>query len=175
MGRRRPARKTWQRQLCRDSRVKDWETATDHPGKAEGLVERLGRQELHPSDQVRGYTEYCRRFHSAVDAHTGARVRLLTGQPYTNAYTTAPNDTLTRDSTIFTTASKDVEQHFPQNFFNPTNRTRRRVCNKFATGHYRQERGFVAQIGAQILNPESTPFRTSRQPAASVRPLQSSS
>ena len=64
--------------------LKDWETAADLPGKAEGLIERMGRQELHPSDQVRGYTEYCRRFHSAVDPNT--RVHgcvLFTGQPYT--------------------------------------------------------------------------------------------
>jgi hypothetical protein len=50
--------------------LKDWTTAADEPGKAEGLIERMGRQELHPSDQVRGYTEYCRRFHSAVDEYT---------------------------------------------------------------------------------------------------------
>src|SRR5438132_1300605 len=50
--------------------LKDWTTAADRPGKAEGLIERMGRQELHPSDQVRGYTEYCRRFHSAVGEDT---------------------------------------------------------------------------------------------------------
>ena len=38
--------------------LKDWSTAADRPGKAEGLIDRAGRQELHPSDQVRGYTEY---------------------------------------------------------------------------------------------------------------------
>ena len=47
--------------------LKDWTTAADKPGKAEGLIDRAGRQELHPSDQVRGYTEYCRRFHSAIE------------------------------------------------------------------------------------------------------------
>jgi DUF2075 family protein len=29
---------------------------------------------------------------------------------------------------------------------------------RFASGRYRQQRGFVAQIGAQILDPESSPF-----------------
>src|SRR3954466_6609994 len=47
--------------------LKDWTTASDKPGKVEGLIDRAGRQELHPSDQVRGYTEYCRRFHSAIE------------------------------------------------------------------------------------------------------------
>src|SRR6266566_5134940 len=85
--------------------LKDWTTAGDRPGKAEGLIDRGGRQELHPSDQVRGYTEYCRRFHSAIDSNT--RVHgcvLFTGQPYTNAYTAAPNQKLTCDYPIFTTA-----------------------------------------------------------------------
>ena len=46
--------------------LKDWTTRGDNPGRHEGLIERQGRQELHPSEQVKGYTQYCRRFHSAV-------------------------------------------------------------------------------------------------------------
>ena len=38
--------------------LKDWITRSDMPGRYEGLIERQGSQELHPSDQVRGYTEY---------------------------------------------------------------------------------------------------------------------
>jgi hypothetical protein len=139
--------------------LKDWATATDKPGKAEGLIERMGRQDLHPSDQVRGYTEYCRRFHSAVDEHT--RVNgcvLFTGQGYTNAYTAAPNEKLTQDYPIFTTASKDIESRFSEFFQARLTEPDAEFARKFATGHYRQQRGFVAQIGAQILNPESTPF-----------------
>ena len=47
--------------------LKDWVTRGDRPGRYEGLIERQGRQDLHPSDQVRGSAEYCRRFHSAVE------------------------------------------------------------------------------------------------------------
>src|SRR5437763_9778524 len=78
--------------------LKDWTTAADRPGKAEGLIDRNGRQELHPSDQVRGYTEYCRRFHSAIDEHANvAGCVLFTHQVYTDAYTAAPNDRLAHD------------------------------------------------------------------------------
>ena len=78
--------------------LKNWTTAADRPGKAEGLIDRGGRQELHPSDQVRGYTEYCRRFHSAIedDAKVHGCV-LFTHQSYTHAYTSAPNEKLTRE------------------------------------------------------------------------------
>jgi hypothetical protein len=87
--------------------LKDWTTAADRPGKAEGLIDRNGRQELHPSDQVRGYTEYCRRFHSAIEGE--ARMHgcvLFTRQLYTHAYTSAPNERLTRDYPIFTPRPK---------------------------------------------------------------------
>jgi len=49
--------------------LKDWQTRADKPGPTEGIMLRQGREELHPSDQVRGYTEYCSRFHSAVAEH----------------------------------------------------------------------------------------------------------
>ncbi len=139
--------------------LKDWTTAGDKPGKVEGLIDRAGRQELHPSDQVRGYTEYCRRFHSAIE--DGAKVHgcvLFTHQVYTHAYTSAPNGSLVRDYPIFTTAREDVDVKFPNFFKERLTEPDEGFALKFATGRYRQQRGFVAQIGAQILDPESTPF-----------------
>jgi uncharacterized protein len=139
--------------------LKDWVTAGDKPGKAEGLIQRMGRQELHPSDQVRGYTEYCRRFHSAV--HRDTRVYgcvLFTAERYTSASTAEPNQKLTRDYPIFTTDSDDIAYRFPEFFATKLTEPDPEFALKFSTGHYRQERGFVAQIGKQILNPESAPF-----------------
>lgn len=139
--------------------LKDWTTAADKPGKAEGLIDRAGRQELHPSDQVRGHTEYCRRFHSALEEP--AKVHgcvLFTHQVYTRAYTAAPNEILTRDYPIFTTADEDISGKFPDYFRNRLTEPDEDFALKFATGRYRQQRGFVAQIGAQILHPETTPF-----------------
>jgi DUF2075 family protein len=139
--------------------LKDWTTAADRPGKAEGLVERMGRQELHPSDQVRGYTEYCRRFHSGVDTNTNVNgCVLFTHQVYTRAYTESPNDRLTKDYPIFTTASEDIERKFPDFFRTRLSEPDQEFAIQFATGRYKQQRGFVAQIGAQILNPDSSPF-----------------
>jgi DUF2075 family protein len=139
--------------------LKDWTTAADKPGKAEGLVERAGRQELHPSDQVRGYTEYCRRFHSAIEGEAKLHgCVLFTHQVYTDAYTTAPNEQLARNYPIFTTASEDVTKRFPEFFRTRLTEPDEEFAIRFATGRYRQQRGFVAQIGAQILNPDSSPF-----------------
>jgi hypothetical protein len=139
--------------------LKDWVTADDKPGKAEGLIERMGRQELHPSDQVRGYTEYCRRFHSAVDESTHVHgCVLFTNHVYTNAYVDNPNQKLTNNYPIFTTASQDVEDRFPEFFRTRLTEPDEEFAVNFATGRYRQQRGFVAQIGAQILDPKSSPF-----------------
>jgi hypothetical protein len=139
--------------------LKDWTTAADKPGKAEGLIDRAGRQELHPSDQVRGYTEYCRRFHSAIEEP--AKVHgcvLFTHQVYTHAYTSAPNQSLARDYPIFTTAREDVDARFPNFFRERLTEPDEEFAARFATGRYPQQRGFVAQIGAQILHAKSTPF-----------------
>ena len=139
--------------------LKDWTTAADRAGKAEGLIERMGRQELHPSDQVRGYTEYCRRFHSAVDDETSVSgCVLFTHQAYTHEYTSPPNDALTRTYPIFTTAAEDVDTNCPTFFASRLTEPDADFAYRFATGKYRQQRGFVAQIGQQILNPASSTF-----------------
>ena len=139
--------------------LKNWATASDRPGKAEGLIERTGRQELHPSDQVRGYAEYCRNFHSAVDA--GTKVYgcvLFTHEPYKEAYTKIPNQHLTDTYPIFTLAPDDVQNRLPAFFSSRLTEPHESFATKFANGRYRQQRGFVAQIGAQILDPKSKRF-----------------
>src|SRR6202011_374094 len=54
--------------------------------------------------------------------------------------------------------SEDVENRFPEFFRTRLTEPDQEFAFKFATGCYRQQRGFVAQIGAQILDPESSPF-----------------
>ncbi len=140
--------------------LKDWQTAGDQPGRFEGLVLRKGVQELHPSDQVRGYTEYCRRFHSAVqefEANVYGCV-LFTRDPWTDAYRASPNDRLAMAYPLFTMAEQDVGASFPAYFQERLTESDAPFAEAFATGRYRQERGFVAQIGAQILDPSNSAF-----------------
>lgn len=140
--------------------LKDWQTAADQPGSYEGLVSRRGAQELHPSDQVRGYTEYCRRFHSAIQDHS-ADVHgcvLFTRDPWTDAYTAEPNAKLASDYPLFTTNEEDVERGFPRFFETRLTEPHEPFATSFELGKYRQRRGFVAQIGKQLLDPQSSPF-----------------
>lgn len=134
--------------------LKDWETNADRPGCAEGLIERKGVQELHPSDQVRGYVEYCRRFHSAV-LETNAQVHgfvLFTTGLLAHPYVVAPRERLASEYPVFTMAQEDVSLRLP-NFL-----ARTLTCNdaifaaRFATGTFKQDRGFMRQIGQTIID-----------------------
>jgi len=140
--------------------LKDWITHGDRPGRYEGLIERQGAQELHPSDQVRGYAEYCRRFHSAVADHR-ADVHgcvLFTADRWASAYADQPNHELVARYPVFTVSPEDVDARFPD-FFKPRlSKPDETFAKAFAEGRYRQDRGFVAQIGKQILDPRGQVF-----------------
>lgn len=140
--------------------LKDWQTAGDEPGSYEGLVWRHGSQELHPSDQVRGYAEYCRRFHSAVQDHAASvhGCVLFTRDRWTEAYTAEPNARLAADYPLFTTDEADIREAFPAFYQERLTEPDADFASAFESGHYRQSRGFVAQIGAQILNRSNSAF-----------------
>lgn len=134
--------------------LKDWETNQDRPGKAEGLIERRGIQELHPSDQVRGYVEYCRTCHSAV-LDAGAAVHgmvLFTTGLLKHPYVIEPNKGLAANYPIFTMAREDIEERLPRYFSERLTEADERFATSFATGTFRQDRGFMAQIGRAILD-----------------------
>lgn len=140
--------------------LKDWMTRGDKPGRALGLIERQGRQELHPSDQVRGYAEYCRRFHSTVlerDAAVHGCV-LFTNDRWIGAYKQAPNDGLAIEYPMFADTAPGFSTDFPAYFAGRLTDVDRDFAESFAEGRYRQDRGFVAQIGAQLLDPAGSPF-----------------
>lgn len=140
--------------------LKDWMTRGDKPGKAEGLVERRGLQELHPSDQVRGYVEYCKRFHSAIADHRAnvAGCVLFTGDYVTAPYTCDPNQQLVSLYPIFTMAANDIDTRLPAYLTDLISDPAPEFALAFEAGRYQQDRGFMAQIGKQILNPTQSFF-----------------
>src|SRR5437867_2976545 len=138
-----------------------WNSRTGTPEATdEGLIERQGRQELHPSDQVKGYTHYCQRFHSTV-AEREAAVHgcvLSTRGAWAAAYSVPPNQKLASDFPLFCASSDDVQHRLPDFFQNRLTSPDEAFASAFEVGRYRQNRGFVAQIGAQILDPASPAF-----------------
>ena len=73
--------------------LKDWDTYGDQPGPSETLAWHHGELVLHPSDQVRGYVEYCQRFHSAVHDQASGRSRLRVLHPASSADRTSRSPT----------------------------------------------------------------------------------
>ncbi|MEW5863231.1 MAG: DNA/RNA helicase domain-containing protein [Pseudomonadota bacterium] len=140
--------------------LKHWITRGDRPGPAEGLMERGGSIVLHPADQVRGYTEYCRRFHSTVQEQR-AEVRgcvLFTRDYSVDRYADPPNDTLVREYPCFTLAPHVVREAWPAYLARHLDAPDERFARAFVAGRYRQDRGFIRQIGAQIRDRANSPF-----------------
>lgn len=140
--------------------LKDWETSRDRPGRAEGLIERRGEQALHPSDQFRGYVEYCRSFHSAVlERQAGVHgFVLFTSGFLKHPYTAEPNEQLAANFPLFTMASEDIDRDLPAYFSARLTERDERFATEFATGTFRQDRGFMAQIGRTILQGDTRHF-----------------
>jgi DUF2075 family protein len=139
--------------------LKNWITRGDRPGPYEGLMERGGQVVLHPSDQVRGYVEYCRRFHSGVQDRA-ADVQgcvLFTQDFFTQRYGEPPNDRLVREFPCFTMAP-DVREPLTEYLVHRLDSPDAEFARAFVDGRYRQDRGFVRQIGAQILDPRTPAF-----------------
>lgn len=140
--------------------LKHWLTHSDSPGAVEGLIQHFGQPTLHPSDQVRGYAEYCRRFHSAVhdfNASVSGCV-LFTRDTITKAYRQKPNDVLTSEFPCFGLSDEDLAKPFPDFVARAVTEPDSDFAAAFETGTYKQDRGFVRQIGQQILDPKSSPF-----------------
>lgn len=140
--------------------LKEWDTRADRPGIAEGLIERKGRQELHPSDQVRGYVSYCQRFNSAV-VDQKAQVHgfvLLTAGLMKYAYVAEPNKTLSAEYPLFTMSSEDIEGALPAFLASRISENDEKFAAEFSSGTFKQDRGFMSQIGKAILAGDTKQF-----------------
>lgn len=140
--------------------LKDWNTAGDRAGPREGLVLHAEREVSHPSDQVRGYVEYCQRFHSAVQADE-ARVSgcvFFTFASSAEPYSVEPHRALVADYPVFTRSHADVTNRFPAHLATKLVRPDPDFAHRFELGSYRQDRGFVRQVAEAISNPRVSPF-----------------
>ena len=136
--------------------LKDWRTEGDGAGIAEGLIGHAGQQMLHPSDQLRGYVHYCEHFHSAV---VGGRAEisgcvLMTRGTQLRPYRLAPNERLSEAFPLFSTSRADVDGGFRPFLLRKITEPDAAFATAFATGTFRQDRGFMAQIGRQIMESE---------------------
>lgn len=140
--------------------LKEWDISLDAAGPSESLIRRKGRLELHPSDQVRGYAEYCRNFHSTILTE-GAQVAgctFFTTSGDAAVYCEPPHEELVAQYPVFTAAPVDLEEAFPDYVNNLLEAPDVAFAEAFERGRYVQNRAFVEQIAEKIKDPASTQF-----------------
>jgi hypothetical protein len=140
--------------------LKDWNTQGDRAGSREGLIARRMGETLHPSDQVRGYVDYCKRFHSAVQDSNAAVSGCVyfTYSSSVDPYRQGPHARLVEEFPIFARNEADLEVAFPRFLTERLVEPDPDFAQKFDAGVYKQERGFVRQISAAIKRPATSPF-----------------
>ncbi|MCX8073084.1 MAG: DUF2075 domain-containing protein [Candidatus Binatia bacterium] len=141
--------------------LKDWSTWGDRPGPAPGLVLHRGNLCLHPSEQVRGYVEYCRSFHSAVQQYEASvsGCVLFTEEDYVNPiYQSAPNDRLVREFPCFAVAPYPRASEFVGFLRGMLTTPSEQFAIDFVQGTYRQVRSFVAAMAEQLLSANAAPL-----------------
>lgn len=140
--------------------LKDWDVRGDQPGPRPGLIHHQGALFLHPSEQVRGYVEYCRGFHSAV-AENQAGVHgcaFLTSAVQAPAYVMQPHHELTAEYPVFTANLADLSDRFPSFLAGHLREPDPSFAKAFEAGRYVQDRNLVRQIAKVVEDPLSSPF-----------------
>lgn len=140
--------------------MKDWDTSGDRPGPREGLIEHRGSLVLHPSDQVRGYSEYCQLFHSAVlddDASVGGCV-YFTQTAHLEAYRRGPHEMLAAHYPLFSNAPADVEGGLVPFITSRLTIPDRDFAERFERGTYKQDRNLINQVSTAIRGSKSPAF-----------------
>lgn len=138
--------------------LKDWDTKEDEPGVSEALIRHHGQDRLHPSDQVRGYTLYCQRFHSAVHEYK-AQVDgcvYFTTTTSVAAYTQPPHTTLTSTYPVFS-AGKDVGK-LASHLAGLLQESDEQFARDFERGTYKQDRNMLRQVASALRNTSARPF-----------------
>jgi uncharacterized protein len=140
--------------------LKDWKTDGDRPGPREGLIVHAQREDHHPSDQVRGYVEYCRRFHSTVQEENVnvSGCVFFTFASSADCYAAEPHHELAAQYPVFARNSDDITRRFPEHLAASLDTPDPDFALRFSKGIYRQDRGFVRQVARAITDKESSPF-----------------
>lgn len=140
--------------------LKHWSTQGDRPGPTEALVEHAGGYYLHPSDQVRGYVEYARYFHSAVqekDALVHGCVVFTRERP-TAAYASGPHGELVRDYPCFAANDDGSRRELVDYFGSRLSEPDTEFAQEFEAGWYQQDRSFVRNVGETLSRSTARPL-----------------
>lgn len=138
--------------------LKNWvKNTTDAPGVREGLILHKGKQYHHPADQVRGYTEYCQRFHSVVQ-NEKAKVSgcvYFTKDIDLTPYEAFPNDVLSNEYPLYNTLKADALAEYITDRIEESDSC---FAENFVKGEYKQDRNILRQVAKTFSQTEARPF-----------------
>ncbi len=129
--------------------LKHWDTRRDLPRLGSGLIDRPSGLTLHPSEQVKGYTEYCRHFHSVVQDYAAVvnGCVVFTAYPLNPVYQAGPNLALTTAFPCFSVTTPQESSEAIQFLNLRLVKPDADFAQRFESGHYHQNRSFVQAIG----------------------------
>jgi hypothetical protein len=132
--------------------LKEWDTDGDKPGPREGLIQHRGNNVLHPSDQVRGYTEYCRLFHSTVqdERATVAGCVYFTRNSNLGPYRASPHEALAKQYPLYANTPGEVDDGLVPFISSQITLPDKAFADRFESGAYKQDRSFVLQVSKAI-------------------------
>ena len=138
--------------------LKNWlKNNSDAPGIKEGLITHQGRQDLHPADQVKGYTEYCQRFHSAIQEEN-AKVSgcvYFTKDIDLTPYEAYPNAVLTEEYPLYNTLKAEALADYINDRIEESDES---FAVRFINGYYKQDRNILRQVAKTFSTSDARPF-----------------
>lgn len=127
----------------------------DAPGSYEGLMMHKGNIIKHPADQVKGYTEYCRRFHSVVlDEKAEVNGCVFFTQPIDlKPYRERPNAQLSAEYPLYN--SEDVGE-LSDFVVSKISKGDDEFAAHFVNGFYKQDRNILRQVAENLSQNSDT-------------------
>jgi len=138
--------------------LKNWlKNENDKPANSEGLILHHGVAHQHPADQVKGYTEYCRRFHSTVQEYKAGvdGCVYFTQEIDLNPYKLYPNDVLSTEYPLFNVEMNNGLADYITNRIVEGDHS---FADNFSKGHYLQDRNILLQVAQNFKNSGDSPF-----------------
>lgn len=131
--------------------LKNWrKDSKDKPGTYEGSILHNGVDELHPCEQVKGYTEYCRFFHSEVrpsDEVNGCVY--FTQKIDMEPYAAGPNASLVSQYPTYN-AEEDSTTKLANTITNKIKKPNPAFASAFEHGVYKQDRNILKQVAENL-------------------------
>ena len=139
--------------------LKNWrKDSKDKPGDYEGSILHNGKEELHPCEQVKGYTEYCRFFHSEIrpmDEVNGCVY--FTQKIDMTPYAMGPNIQLVKDYPTYNADDLSTSK-LADRITTKITKPNPEFAEAFEKGVYKQDRNILKQVAENLSKLNSDLF-----------------